>query len=143
MLISESNSNPQYASFQASVLDWVILWVFSNLGDSMILFVSGDENPVFLYLLLHTEICELLNLSRICNWHGRLLCLQCPVLVAYFDGNQIDMYNTERKESKVITVVIFSLHHGCPTLWFVWTVLSEEELTWAAYKIYNVFNIFK
>lgn len=31
---------------------------------------------------------------------------------------------------------------GYPTFWIAWTALSEKELSWAAYEIYNVVNVY-
>lgn len=28
-------------------------------------------------------------------------------------------------------------------IWFAWAILSEEELSWAIYKIYNIVNVYK
>jgi len=33
--------------------------------------------------------------------------------------------------------------HGCSTFWLAWTALSGDELSWTAYKIYNIVNVFK
>lgn len=35
------------------------------------------------------------------------------------------------------------LEHGCPTFWFAWATLREEELSWAVHKIGNVVNVHK
>lgn len=32
---------------------------------------------------------------------------------------------------------------GCPTLWCAWIALSVDDLSWAAYKIYNIANIYE
>lgn len=32
---------------------------------------------------------------------------------------------------------------GCPTFWFAWAALSEKELSWVTYNIYNIVNAYK
>lgn len=36
-----------------------------------------------------------------------------------------------------------TLKHECPNFWFASTALSEEELSWAAYKIYKIVDVSK
>lgn len=33
--------------------------------------------------------------------------------------------------------------HGCPAFWLAWASLSEEELSWTAYKMCNTVNVYK
>jgi len=33
--------------------------------------------------------------------------------------------------------------HECPTFWFAWATLSEQAVSWAAYKICNIVNVCK
>jgi len=33
--------------------------------------------------------------------------------------------------------------HVCPTFWLTWAALSEKELSWTVYKIYNIVNVYK
>lgn len=59
------------------------------------------------------------------------------VLYHYTTPSYCDLYHKSR--------IFFSselpvkpLHHGCPTICHAWSTLSEEELSWAVYKVYNV-----
>lgn len=40
-------------------------------------------------------------------------------------------------------LVLVPLKHGYPTFWLALAVLSEEEMSWAACKIYNIVNVHK
>jgi len=37
----------------------------------------------------------------------------------------------------------YDLNHGHPNFWLAWAELSEEKLSWTAYKIYNIANVYK
>lgn len=39
--------------------------------------------------------------------------------------------------------MLVPLKHGYPTFWLALAVLSEEEMSWAACKIYNIVNVHK
>lgn len=46
---------------------------------------------------------------------------------------EIKMFSTYIPQNR--TKDLKMLDHGCPTFWFAWASLSEEELACAAYKI--------
>lgn len=37
----------------------------------------------------------------------------------------------------------FLLQHSCPTLWLIWSALSEEQLSWATYTTLYIVNVKK
>jgi len=35
------------------------------------------------------------------------------------------------------------IYHGCPTFLLAWATVSEEELSWGRYKVYNIVKVDK
>ena len=55
----------------------------------------------------------------------------------------VEMEKSLKVGRVILALFCNHLTHGCLTFWLAWTALSEEVLSWATYKMYNISKVSK
>lgn len=72
---------------------------------------------------IHPDVCLFFVSSVLYHYTTPTYCVACTTAVGFFFSSEVP---------------VKPLHHGYLTFWLAWSMLSEEELSWALCKIYNV-----